>query len=118
LEASGTSGMKAALNGVPHLSVVDGWWGEGFNGKNGWAVDHDGNSENVDGSDAEKIYRLLEEKIIPLYYQVSEEGIPLEWVRLMKETMKSAASGFSARRMVKQYIEKFYSNSIKNVLGD
>ncbi len=117
-EACGTSGMKAALNGVPHLSVLDGWWGEGFNGKNGWAVDHDENSENPDGSDAEKIYRLLEEQIIPLYYQMSEDGIPLEWVRLMKETMKSAAAGFSARRMVKQYIEKFYSNSIKNVLED
>jgi len=117
-EACGTSGMKAALNGVPHLSVVDGWWGEGFNGKNGWAVDHDANSENPDGSDAEKIYRLLEDQIIPLYYQMSENGIPLEWVRLMKETIKSAAAAFSARRMVKQYIEKFYSNSIKNVLDD
>ena len=70
------------------------------------------------GTDAEKIYRLLEEKIIPLYYQMSEEGIPLEWVRLMKETMKSAASGFSARRMVKQYTEKFYSSSIKHALED
>jgi glycogen phosphorylase len=117
-EACGTSGMKAALNGVPHLSVVDGWWGEGFNGKNGWAVEHDANSENPDGSDAEKIYRLLEDQIIPLYYKMSENGIPLEWVRLMKETIKSAAAAFSARRMVKQYIEKFYSNSIKNVLED
>jgi glycogen phosphorylase len=117
-EACGTSGMKAALNGVPHLSVVDGWWVEGFNGKNGWAVNHDANAENPDGSDAEKIYRLLEEQIIPLYYKVSENGIPLEWVRLMKATINSAASYFSARRMVKQYIEKFYSNSIKNVLED
>jgi starch phosphorylase len=118
-EACGTSGMKAALNGVPHLSVLDGWWGEGFNGKNGWAVDHDANSEDPDGSDAEKIYRLLEEQIIPIYYQMSEDGIPLwKWVRLMKETMKSAAAGFSARRMVKQYIEKFYSSSIENALED
>ncbi len=117
-EACGTSGMKAALNGVPHLSILDGWWGEGFNGKNGWAVDHDANAENPDGSDAEKIYRLLEDQIIPIYYQMSENGIPLEWVRLMKATIKCAAAGFSARRMVKQYIEKFYSNSIKNVLED
>ena len=71
-------------------------------------MEHDARAENPDGDDAEKIYRLLEEQIIPLYYQVSEKGIPLEWVRLMKETVKSAASGFSARRMVKQYIEKFY----------
>ena len=117
-EACGTSGMKAALNGVPHLSILDGWWGEGFNEKNGWAVDHDANAEDPDGSDAEKIYHLLEDQIIPIYYQMSENGIPIEWVRLMKETMKSAASGFSARRMVKQYSEKFYSNSIKNVLED
>ena len=117
-EACGTSGMKAALNGVPHLSLLDGWWEEGFNGKNGWAVEHDANAENPDGHDAEKIYRLLEDQIIPLYYQVSDNGIPLEWVDLMKETMKSAASGFSARRMVKQYIEKFYSSSIKHALED
>lgn len=84
----------------------------------GWAVEHDARAENPDGDDAEKIYRLLEEQIIPLYYQVSEKGIPLEWVRLMKETVKSAASGFSARRMVKQYIEKFYSSSIKHALED
>ena len=117
-EACGTSGMKAALNGVPHLSLLDGWWEEGFNGKNGWAVEHDANAENPDGHDAEKIYRLLEDQIIPLYYQVSDNGIPLEWVDLMKETMKSASSGFSARRMVKQYIEKFYSSSIKHALED
>ena len=72
-EACGTSGMKAALNGVPHLSVSDGWWGEGFSGKNGWAVDHDENFGNPDGSDAEKIYRLLEDQVIPLYYKMSEK---------------------------------------------
>jgi starch phosphorylase len=109
---------EGCLNGVPQLSLLDGWWEEGFNGKNGWAVEHDVTAENPDGGDAEKIYRLLEEQIIPLYYQVSDSGIPLEWVRLMKETMKSAASGFSARRMVKQYIEKFYSSSIKHALED
>jgi glycogen phosphorylase len=115
-EACGTSGMKAALNGVPHLSLLDGWWEEGFNGKNGWAVAHDVTAENPDGHDAEKIYRLLEDQIIPLYYQVSDNGIPLEWVRLMKETVKSAASGFSARRMVRQYIEKFYSKSMERAM--
>jgi starch phosphorylase len=115
-EACGTSGMKAALNGVPHLSVLDGWWGEGFNGKNGWAVDHDANSGNPDDSDAEKIYRLLEDQVIPLYYKMSANAIPLGWVRLMKETIKSAAAVFSARRMAKQYIEKFYSTSFQRVL--
>ncbi|MEJ2037461.1 MAG: alpha-glucan family phosphorylase [Desulfosarcinaceae bacterium] len=115
-EACGTSGMKAGLNGVPHLSILDGWWGEGFNGKNGWAIKHEDTSDNPDRSDAEKIYGLLEEQIIPLYYKISEDGIPIEWVRLMKETIKSTAADFSARRMVKQYIEKFYSSSIKKAL--
>jgi glycogen phosphorylase len=117
-EACGTSGMKAAINGVPHLSVLDGWWQEGFNGQNGWAVDHDEDANDPDGSDAEKIYRLLEEQVIPLYYKMSENGIPLGWVRLMKESMKSAAAAFSARRMVKQYVEKFYSSGIKHALED
>jgi len=115
-EACGTSGMKAGLNGVPHLSVLDGWWGEGFNGRNGWAIEHEDTSDNPDRSDAEKIYGLLEEQIIPLYYKMSEDGIPIEWVRLMKETIKSTAAGFSARRMVKQYIQKFYSSSIQKAL--
>ena len=117
-EACGTSGMKAVLNGVPHLSILDGWWVEGFNGKNGWAVEHDGGSADPDGSDAEKIYRLLEDEIIPLYYRMSENSIPHEWVRLMKESIKSNAAGFSARRMVKQYIEKFYFKSIEGALKD
>jgi starch phosphorylase len=109
--------MKAGLNGVPHLSILDGWWVEGFNGKNGWAVEHDPSSSSPDGSDAEKIYRILEDEIIPLYYKMSAGSIPREWVRLMKETIKSTAAGFSARRMVKQYIEKFYSKGLKEVEG-
>jgi len=108
MEASGTSGMKAALNGVPNLSIMDGWWVEGFNGKNGWAFGHEEVDGNRDQRDAEAIYRILEEEVIPLYYKVSNEGIPIEWVKLMKECIKSNAPRFSARRMVKEYIEKFY----------
>ena len=111
-EACGTSGMKAALNGVPHLSVLDGWWGEGYNGNNGWAVKHDENAANPDAGDADKIYGLLENEIIPLYYKMSDNSIPYAWVRLMKESIKSNAANFSARRMVGQYIEKFYSKSL------
>ena len=117
-EACGTSGMKAALNGVPQLSIMDGWWEEGFNGKNGWAVSHDANSGNPDVSDAEKIYRILEDQVIPLYYKMSENGVPIEWVRMMKETIKSTAADFSARRMVKQYINKFYSTSIQKIIKE
>jgi len=108
LEACGTSGMKAALNGVLHLSILDGWWVEGFNGKNGWAFGEGETGADRDGADAEALYQILEEKIIPLYYKVSSDGIPTEWVKMMKETIKSNASRFSARRMVKDYIEKFY----------
>jgi starch phosphorylase len=115
LEACGTSGMKAALNGVPNLSILDGWWVEGFNGENGWAVEHDASSASPDGSDAEKIYRILENEIIPLYYKTSESGVPHDWVKVMKAAMKSNAARFSARRMVKEYIEKFYAKSIKQL---
>lgn len=113
MEASGTSGMKAALNGVPHLSIMDGWWIEGFNGKNGWAFGQEEVKGNRDCADAEAIYRILEEEVIPLYYKVSDEGVPNEWVKVMKECIKSNAPRFSARRMVKEYIEKFYAEALK-----
>lgn len=115
-EACGTSGMKAALNGVPHLSILDGWWEEGFNGKNGWAIDHEETSDDRDGIDAGKIYQLLEDEVIPLYYKMSENSIPVDWVKLMKESIKSNAARFSARRMVRQYVEMFYSESIQKTL--
>lgn len=113
MEASGTSGIKAALNGVPHLSIMDGWWMEGFNGKNGWAFGEEEVPGNRDQGDAEAIYRILEEKVIPLYYKISDEGIPRDWVKLMKESIRSNAARFSARRMAKEYIEKFYVNALK-----
>jgi starch phosphorylase len=113
MEASGSSGMKAALNGVPHLSIMDGWWIEGFNGKNGWVFGEGEVVGNRDQSDAEAVYRILEEQAIPLYYKVSDEGIPSDWVKLMKESIRSNAARFSARRMVKEYIQKFYVNALK-----
>jgi len=115
MEASGTSGMKAAINGVPQLSILDGWWMEAYNGKNGWALGHEEIDGNRDQTDAAELYRILEEEIIPLYYRVSDEGIPHEWVRAMKEAIKSTAAQFSARRMVKEYTAKFYSAALKSV---
>ena len=108
MEASGTSGMKAALNGVPHLSILDGWWIEGYNGKNGWAFGSKEEGADRDGADAGELYDLLEKEIIPLYYNQSEDGVPHGWVKIMKESIISNAPRFSARRMVKEYIGKYY----------
>lgn len=114
-EASGTSGMKACLNGVPHLSILDGWWIEGFTGRNGWAFGQASNEgHNRDGTDAQALYDVLENEIIPLYYQVSEDGIPEGWVKVMKELIRHNAPLFSTRRMVKEYIDKFYVPALRN----
>ena len=117
MEASGTSGMKAALNGVIHLSIMDGWWIEGFNGKNGWAFGQEA-TENRDGNDAAAIYRTIEEEILPIYYHVSEDGIPHGWVKIMKESIRSNAAKFSARRMVKEYVDKFYKKAFKETAAE
>ncbi|MBU2515298.1 alpha-glucan family phosphorylase [bacterium] len=115
MEASGTSGMKAALNGVPNLSIKDGWWLEGYNGENGWAFGDELSKQRNDSSDATELYRLLEEKIIPMYYQTADNGTPAQWVRIMKNSIKSNGARFSARRMVKEYIENYYLEAIKSI---
>jgi glycogen phosphorylase len=110
-EACGTSGMKASLNGVPHLSVPDGWWYEGYNGGNGWVIgDGPGicSPEEEDRADAEALYRLLEEKIVPLYYDRDRGGIPHGWVGIIKEAMCTVVPRFCARRMMKDYTEQLY----------
>jgi starch phosphorylase len=117
MEASGTSGMKAALNGVPQLSIMDGWWIEGFNGKNGWAFDHKEVDGNRDAADAAELYRILEEELVPMYYNVTDEGVPLDWVTVMKNSIKSNAAKFSARRMVKEYIDKFYVRGLEAAIS-
>ncbi|MGE0822517.1 MAG: alpha-glucan family phosphorylase [Candidatus Binatia bacterium] len=111
LEASGTSGQKAALNGVPNLSVSDGWWSEGYNGGNGWTIGPTSplaEIENRDVEDATALYQLLENEIVPLFYRRDSDGIPRGWVHVVKEAIASIAPLFSARRMVKEYIECFY----------
>ena len=115
MEASGTSGMKAALNGVPHFSIRDGWWIEGFNGNNGWALGDENTEGDRNRPDAEDLYGILEKNIIPLYYRISDDGIPHEWVQMMKAAMKNVALKFSARRMVKEYIERFYAPALKTL---
>jgi starch phosphorylase len=108
--------MKAGLNGVPSLSIMDGWWHEGFNGKNGWGFGKDEKDRDRDKDDAEAIYQLLEEKIIPLYYSARNHDISKEWVNVMKESIKCCGASFSARRMVNDYISKFYSKALQKSL--
>ena len=110
-EASGTSGQKAALNGIPNLSIADGWWSEGYNGKNGWMVRPSPSTlsaEERDAGDAEAIYQLLENEIIPLFYQRDRDEVPRGWMQVVKETLRSIPPRFSARRMVKDYIHSLY----------
>ena len=112
LEASGTSGQKAALNGVPHMSILDGWWYEGYKGTNGWAIDaplpEGASDEEHDAADADALYRGLESEVVPLYFDRDSDGIPRRWIQLLKEAIRTAAPAFSARRMVKEYAERMY----------
>jgi starch phosphorylase len=112
LEASGTSGMKASINGVPNLSILDGWWLEGYNGENGWAFGADDAAGDRTQSDAEALYRMLEERIIPLYYERSDDSVPHGFVKLMKAAIKTVAPSFADRRMVKQYVGRFYVRAL------
>ncbi|MDM7999473.1 MAG: alpha-glucan family phosphorylase [Dehalococcoidia bacterium] len=110
-EACGTSGMKASLNGVPHLSVKDGWWHEAYNGSNGWSIG-DGiqpsGPEDEDCVDAESLYSILEQEIVPLYYERDRNGVPHGWVRVVKEAIRSVVPVYCARRMLKDYTDKLY----------
>lgn len=115
-EASGTSGMKASLNGVPHLSVRDGWWDEGYKDNNGWAIGDGPGSckpEEEDSADAEALYRLIEEELVPIYYDRDRSGIPHGWVRVMKEAIRTVVPQFCARRMVKEYADRLYVPAIE-----
>lgn len=110
-EASGTSGMKAAINGVPNFSALDGWWREAYNGKNGWAIGEEKEYESTevqDAADAESLYQTLERQIIPKYYDRDPKEMSQAWLALMKEAMKTVIPQFSTRRMVKEYVERFY----------
>jgi starch phosphorylase len=105
MEACGTSGMKASVNGTLHCSTLDGWWPEGYNGRNGWAI---GGERSDDAADAAALYETIEEKIVPLYYTLDERNLPAGWIAMMKEALKSVAPRFGGRRMMKEYLEKFY----------
>lgn len=118
MEASGTSGEKAALNGVLNFSVLDGWWREGYNGKNGWSIGSEkeyADTNAQDDADAISLYETLENEIIPMYYENrTPDGVPLDWIEYMKETIRTCGPNFSMRRMVKEYTTELYIPSIEN----
>ena len=103
--------MKAAQNGVPNISVLDGWWDEGYQGDNGWAIgDREMRADEAaqDWSDAEDLYRLLEEELVPAYYERDKAGIPLRWVETMRRAMATSLWQFSTTRMLQEYTEGLY----------
>ena len=111
MEASGTSGMKPPLHGGLNCSILDGWWPEAFNRRNGWAIG-DGTEmksrTQQDQHDAEAIYRLLEDELVPFFYDRDRHGIPRHWVRMMANSLKTVACRFSTHRMLGEYVKDYY----------
>ncbi len=115
LEASGTSGMKAAINGAPHLSIDDGWWAEAYNGSNGWIIRPDGRYDDPaaqDAADVEALYRLIEEQVVPAFHDRNGDGIPHRWLRTVKESIRTITPQFCTRRMMKQYVQEMYAPTL------
>ena len=119
LEASGTSGMKAALNGIPQLSTLDGWWHEGYDGLNGWAIPPEASRQHTDDWDADHVYTFLEQEIVPLFYERDERGIPRGWAQRMKHALCTTGQRYTAQRMVKEYVRQSYVMAMRgDTTGD
>lgn len=115
MEASGTSGMKAGINGVLNLSVLDGWWPECYDGRNGWAInagDYYNDYETAQKMESAQIYDLIENEIAPLFYERDQANYPVRWIRMMKRSMYTVGMGFNMHRMLDEYAKKFYIPSI------
>jgi starch phosphorylase len=116
-EASGTSGMKAAMNGVLNCSILDGWWDEAYNPEVGWAIGQGEQYEDTnlqDDVESKALYDLLERDIIPLFYQRGRDGLPREWIRRMKSSMREIGQSMSSHRMLMDYSNQFYFPALKN----
>src|SRR5581483_7847850 len=115
LEASGTSGMKAAVNGVVHVSVAGGWWAEGYTGRNGWLIEGGTEKDDsaADAAEAESLYRLLEEAVVPAFYERDRQGVPRRWIQTVKESIRTVAPRFGATRMLKEYAREMYAPSAR-----
>jgi starch phosphorylase len=100
---------------VPHLSIGDGWWAEGFTGSNGWVIDGGVSGDNLDAADAADataLYRLLEEQVVPAFYERDKSNVPRRWLTTVKEAIRTVAPQFSARRMVKEYTGRMYAPAL------
>jgi starch phosphorylase len=113
-EASGTSGQKCPINGGVNVSILDGWWVEGFRGDNGWPIGDDtlaSDAEAQDARDALSLYQILEDEVIPRFYERGPDGLPHRWIETMKASIESIVPQFSAHRMVRDYVEGIYSKA-------
>jgi glycogen phosphorylase len=120
LEASGTSGQKAAMNGVLNLSVLDGWWPEAFDGRNGWAIGGDrpyDDEEKADAADADALYALLEREVVPTYYDRDADGVPVAWMRRAAAAIASVTPRFNAQRMVRDYATRYYAPASRRAMA-
>jgi starch phosphorylase len=110
--------MKASLNGVPHFSIGDGWWAEGYTGDNGWLIDAPdaGSTEAQDAADAARIYETLEREIVPTFYAL-DNGIPRRWLSFVRNAIITIAPRFSARRMMKEYVDTMYAPALRGKAG-
>jgi glycogen phosphorylase len=116
LEASGTSGMKAAINGTPHMSIGDGWWAEGYTGENGWLIEGAGVDANDHGAqdwaDVQALYDVIEKKLVPAFYE-RDHGVPRRWLRYVKQSIRTVLPRFCTRRMVKEYVKEMYRPALR-----
>jgi starch phosphorylase len=111
LEASGTSGMKAGCHGCLNLSILDGWWREGYDGTNGFAIGEDSHADSVeeqDRTDSANLYKVLTEQVVPLFFTRDENGIPRQWIQRIRRAMVTLVPQFTTMRMVREYTEKYY----------